>query len=144
MSSTNPGTDSGSSSKSSNTLGVTHPAQSLVLGNTAVSRRATSWPCFSRVHAQLEPAGPPPMMMVSKVCMVMSPAASVGSKFWPYLFYNTARYDSKPAYGRGDGIVGGGGLGESSARDPGRSVPCPRGGGVGVDRLNDNRPTFLD
>ena len=69
VSSTRPGTESGDSSRSARALGVTHPAHSLVRGNAAMSRTATSWPFLFKVPAQVEPAGPPPTTMVSYVCM---------------------------------------------------------------------------
>src|SRR5210317_704907 len=51
--------------------GVTQPAHSLVRGKAARSRTSTLRPASRSLQAQVDPAGPPPTMMASAVCMLV-------------------------------------------------------------------------
>src|SRR5208282_2791176 len=60
-----------SSFKSSTTPGVIQPEQSLLRGNSALSTISTSSPPARSLPAQVEPAGPPPMMITSASCIAL-------------------------------------------------------------------------
>src|SRR5439155_9789647 len=58
---------SGSTSTSASASGVTQPAQTLMRGNTAASRRSDRRPARASCHAAVLPPGPPPTTMTSGV-----------------------------------------------------------------------------